>query len=246
MNIYGLVGHPLSHSFSKKYFDKKFADLEITDCRYELFDLDNIEEIESLKFSIGGLKGLNITIPYKEEIIPYLDKLDISARQVGAVNVLKKTNGEWVGYNSDYYGFKQSLEKWLPSTDIKALVLGTGGASKAILAVLRQLKITHKLISRSEGKSDLTYDRLQADSKLLRDYKLIINTTPVGMYPNIEVSPDLDYSQLTPEHFLYDLVYNPDETAFMTQGKVQGCQTKNGLEMLQLQAEKSWEIWNSN
>jgi len=245
MKVFGLIGHPLTHSFSQKYFKEKFEDLGIADCRYELYDLDNIEEFDTLKSSVEGLKGLNVTIPYKEEIIPYLDRLDVSAEQVGAVNVLKNINGKWVGYNSDYYGFKQSLEEWLTNTDIKALVLGTGGASKAILAALRQLKIAYKLVSRSEDKSDFTYKRLHADSNLIRAYKLIINTTPVGMYPNIDASPDLDYSQLTPEHFLYDLVYNPEETVFMIRGKKQGSQIKNGLEMLELQAEKSWEIWNT-
>jgi shikimate dehydrogenase len=246
MKTYGLIGHPLSHSFSQKYFTEKFLDLGIRDCQYELFDLNSIEEFESLISSNKGLAGLNVTIPYKEAIMPFLDGLDVSATQVGAVNVLKNVNGAWVGYNSDYYGFKQSLQKWLPNTAIKALVLGTGGASKAILAVLRQLNIPHKLVSRSERKSELTYERLHAAPELMSAYRLIINTTPVGMYPNAEASPDLDYSQLTGQHFLYDLVYNPEETAFMMQGEKRGSQTKNGLEMLELQAEKSWEIWNTN
>ena len=245
MKIYGLVGHPLSHSFSQKYFSNKFEALGIKECRYELFDLKNIEEVRELKSSTADLVGFNVTIPYKEAIIPYLDRLDESAANVGAVNVVKRENeNSWVGYNSDYYGFMTSLKNWLPNRNIKSLVLGTGGAAKAVIAVLKQLNIEYKLISRSENKTNFTYQSLNGQH-LIKDHLLIINTTPLGMHPNINICPDIDYMRLTTQHFLYDLVYNPEETLFLNKGKQQGSQIKNGLEMLTLQAEKSWKIWNT-
>ncbi len=246
MKVYGLVGHPLSHSFSQKYFNDKFEKLAIKDSRYDLFDLQSIEEVEDLKSSQPDLVGFNVTIPYKEAIIPHLDDLDESAEIVGAVNVVKRMDdNQWKGYNSDYFGFEKSLEDWLPQQGIKSLVLGTGGASKAVVAVLKHLNIEYKTVSRNEGKADYTYISLKADHQMVKQYKLIINTTPLGMHPNIDISPDIDYSSLSPQHYLYDLVYNPKQTLFMSKGKEQGSQTKNGLEMLELQAEKSWEIWNA-
>ncbi len=246
MKVYGLVGHPLSHSFSQKYFNDKFEKLGVKDSRYDLFDLQSIEEVEDLKSSQQDLLGFNVTIPYKEAIIPYLDDLDESAQIVGAVNVVKRmSDNQWKGYNSDYYGFKKSLESWLPQQEVKSLILGTGGASKAILAVLKALNIEYKTVSRSENKADYTYMSLKADHNIVKQHQLIINTTPLGMYPDIDASPDIDYSSLSSQHYLYDLVYNPKETLFMSRGKEQGSQIKNGLEMLELQAEKSWEIWNT-
>lgn len=247
MKIYGLVGHPLSHSFSQKYFRDKFERLGLKDCDYKLFDLESIAEISALIAFKSDLEGFNVTIPYKETIIPYLSHLDKSAELVGAVNVVKRVNKDnWVGYNSDYYGFKESLEKWLPDMKFKALILGTGGASKAIRAVLKQLSIEYKLISRCEDKTDLTYNSLKTNELLIKEHQLIVNTTPLGMHPNVNQFPDIDYNQLTAQHFLYDLVYNPEETMFLKKGKKLGSQVKNGLEMLRLQAEKSWEIWNTS
>lgn len=245
MKVYGLIGHPLSHSFSKRYFSDKFENLGISNCGYELFDLKNIEEVNKLKSNIE-LHGFNVTTPYKEDVIPHMDDLDESAKMVGAVNVVRRVNGnQWVGYNSDYYGFKVSLEKWMPIQMVKALVLGTGGASKAVIAALKNLDIEYGVVSRSAKNADFTYEKLRENKSIIPEYKLIINTTPLGMHPNIRSSPDIDYNLLSEQHFLYDLVYNPEETEFLKKGRVKGCKTKNGLEMLELQAEKSWEIWNT-
>ena len=244
MRLYGLIGKKLSHSFSKKYFTNKFREEQLDYCRYELFELQNINEVNKL-LENEDLRGFNITIPYKQEILPYLDKLDDSAKSVGAVNVVKIIDSGLVGYNSDYYGFKDSLEKWLPDdSTFKALVLGTGGASKAVIAALEKLNISFRLVSRQPGnKSVISYEEISPS--VLRDYRLIINTTPLGMSPNTDSCPELDYGQLGESHYLYDLVYNPEITLFLQKGMDRKAKTKNGLEMLHLQAEKSWEIWNS-
>ena len=245
-NQYGLIGYPLSHSFSKKYFADKFALEGISDSHYELFEIKNIEDVKGV-FAIKNLKGFNVTIPYKNDIIPFLDQLDYSAQKVGAVNVVKiKSTGEKIGYNSDYYGFKRSLETWLTGlTTTKALVLGIGGAAKAVMVVLEDLGIEYLRISRDDTKGDLNYEGLHQNTKIMESHKLIVNTTPLGMSPNIDKSPDLPYDHVGPEHYLYDLIYNPAETKFLHEGKIRSSNTKNGLEMLELQAEKSWEIWIS-
>ncbi len=242
---YGLIGYPLGHSFSKKYFSEKFEKEKITDSSYELFEIDSIDKVMDV-FEIKNLKGFNITIPYKKDIIPFLNELDESARKVGAVNVVRITeDGIKQGYNSDYFGFRSSLEKWVPELfKQKALVLGTGGAAKAVFATLRDLNIPFLTVSRSSKKGDLSYEQIRNDKNILDDHTLIINTTPLGMSPHIDECPDLPYSKITDRHYLYDLVYNPEETLFMKKGKEAGAQSKNGLEMLILQAEKSWEIWN--
>jgi len=245
MISYGLIGYPLSHSFSKKYFEDKFRKEAIQDKVYQQFELPQIEDVAEL-MSNDELQGFNVTSPYKEDILSYVQSLDSSASKVGAVNVVKREQGDfWKGYNSDFYGFKSSLENWLPNTSFKALVLGTGGASKAILAVLKELGISCQIVSRSEREGIITYDQLKS-SDLLVHHQLIINTTPLGTYPNTNNAPDLEYGSLTSAHYLYDLVYNPSETKFMKLGKSQGSQVKNGLEMLELQAEKSWEIWTGD
>ena len=243
---FGLIGYPLGHSFSKKYFASKFQKESITDARYDLFEIEKIELVEKV-FKTPGLGGFNVTIPYKEAIKSYLHDFDISAIKVGAVNVVKITReGTRIGFNSDYYGFRQSLLDWLgDANDLKALVLGTGGAAKAVVAVLKGLEMGFKIISRDPDKGSLTYEQLKNSPEILNDYRLIINTTPLGMSPNLHACPDLPYQYLGPGHFLYDLIYNPPETLFLKQGKDRACQIKNGLEMLELQAEKSWEIWNS-
>ena len=241
---FGLIGYPLSHSFSKKYFTEKFAREGITDAHYELFEIKTIAEFPALTQSQKLLVGLNVTIPYKQQVMPYLDHLDEVAEKIGAVNTIKfGKNGEKSGHNSDYYGFRGSLEKWLNGTNIKdALVLGTGGASKAVFIVLQDMNIAPQLVSRTGSAKALSYNDLR--QKSLSDYLLIINTTPLGMTPKPESFPDIDYRQLTSDHYCYDLVYNPEETTFMKKAAAQGAKTKNGLEMLHLQAEKSWEIWN--
>jgi shikimate dehydrogenase len=247
MNRYGLIGYPLTHSFSQRYFTEKFAREAIADCRYDLFDLPDVAGLADL-LKTPGLRGLNVTIPHKQAVFPYLTHLDDSARRVGAVNVIRvESDGSIAGYNSDYYGFKQSLTEWFSAigfsfSGIKAVVLGTGGASKAVTVALDDLQIPFWLVSRT--KSDLTvgYDDLP---ELIADYHLIINTTPVGTYPNVAESPALPYPLLTARHALYDLVYNPAETEFMRQGRERGAAVQNGYRMLVLQAERAWEIWQS-
>lgn len=244
MKTYGLIGFPLEHSFSGKYFAEKFEQEGIQDCEYRLFPIENIKEFEQLKKQ--GIAGLNVTIPYKEQIIPYLDEIDEHAKAIGAVNVIQFKDGKTKGFNSDYYGFKDSLLNLLPKPfNSKALILGTGGASKAIKQVLIDLAIPFQLVSRKEG-FDFTYEELNAKPKILQEYHLIINTTPLGTYPKVEEKPDLPYKILSQNHCLYDLVYNPSETAFMRAGATQDAKTINGLEMLIGQAEKSWEIWNDS
>lgn len=246
MKNFGLIGKTLKHSFSKKYFTEKFAKENIPDVAYELYELENIGKIADV-FAVPHLVGFNITIPYKEEIKPFLDELDESAKKVGAVNVVKiQKNGKKTGYNSDYYGFKASLQQWANLSLVKkALILGTGGASKAIIAALKNLGILTKVVSRSPNKSDLTYADLKQNPELMQSHSLIINCTPLGTFPDVDSKPDLEYDLLTKSHYLYDLVYNPETTAFMQEGIKRGAKVKNGHEMLILQAEKSWEIWNS-
>jgi shikimate dehydrogenase len=242
MKTYGLIGYPLEHSFSGKYFTEKFEKENIQDCTYHLFPIETIQDFEQLKKQ--DIAGLNVTIPYKEQIIPYLDELDEHAKAIGAVNVIQFKNGATKGYNSDYFGFKNSLVNFLPQ-DFKsnALILGTGGASKAIKKVLTDLSVPFQVVSRKEG-FDFTYNELKAKLEILQDSLLIINTTPLGTYPKVEEKPDLLYEAIGKNHFLYDVVYNPSETAFMKAGKRQDAKTINGLDMLIGQAEKSWDIWN--
>ena len=261
--LYGLIGYPLSHSFSKRYFSEKFAKANITDSFYGLFPIQKIEELPALIKKHPNLRGLNVTIPYKEAVFPYLDFIDEEAQTVGAVNTIKIQDGKLAGYNTDVYGFEVSLKKMLqkqvnpptpnPQPPIanspilpnpNSLILGTGGAAKAIVYVLEKLNIPYLKVSRSADKGDLTYQ--QIDQKLLSKYHLIINTTPLGMSPKIDTFPPISYSSLGKDHFLYDLVYNPEITSFLEKGKAQGASIQNGLEMLYLQAEKSWKIWNES
>lgn len=243
---YGLIGYPLSHSFSGKYFADKFQKENIQNCRYDLFEIDGIEKVDDV-FDKENLQGFNVTIPYKHDIKAYMDNFDHSAKKVGAVNVVKiNSDGSRTGYNSDYYGFRTSVEKWIPKNfHSGALVLGIGGAAKAVMAVLDDLSIPYLKISRDLTKGDRDYDGIRSDAKIFAEHKLIINTTPLGMSPKIDSMPAIDYSQLDDSCFLYDLIYNPAETKFMSEGKKHGAHVKNGLEMLELQAEKSWEIWNA-
>ncbi|RLD24346.1 MAG: shikimate dehydrogenase [Bacteroidetes bacterium] len=245
-NLYGLIGFPLSHSFSKKYFTEKFLNEGLTEHRYELFEINDINEIVGLINNHPQLVGLNVTIPHKETIIPYLDHLDKSAKIVGAVNVIKIRDNLLTGYNSDFFGFESSLLKFIGSSieNYSAIVLGTGGAAKAVIAVLMANKIPYRLISRSKGNDVLTYDELN-NTSIIADSNLIINTTPLGMAPKIDSCPDIDYNQLSNKHFVFDLIYNPAETKFLEKARAKKTKVKNGLEMLELQAEKSWEIWTS-
>ncbi len=239
----GLIGKTLSHSFSKAYFEQKFSALDIRDYSYELFELDRIEELLPLIETHPQLVGLNVTIPYKQEVIPFLQEISPEAETIGAVNVIKIQEGKLAGFNSDYFGFKTSLLNWLPNGWLgESLILGTGGASLAVMAVLDDCSIPFQRVSRSRGPELVTYEDVSS-LDLLSTHKLIINTTPLGMQPNVESAPDLTYNKLSKDHFLYDLVYNPESTRFMQLGESQGASVKNGLEMLELQAEKSWEIW---
>jgi shikimate dehydrogenase len=238
---FGLIGYPLSHSFSKEYFTDKFHSLGLEGFSYDNFPLANIEEVASLLQQ--DFLGFNVTIPYKEQIIPYLEALDSAAQTIGAVNTLVKTgHHSWKGFNTDAIGFKESLVNWLGSHSFpdRALVLGTGGASKAIAFVLHQLGIEVSLVS-SHFKGKFTYSELSPE--IIDDHKLIINTTPLGMFPRLDQCPEIPYAAVTPDHWLYDLIYNPVNTLFLTRGEQAGARIKNGLEMLRLQADHAWAIW---
>jgi len=237
----GLIGYPLSHSFSKKHFTEKFKKEKLIDFAYELFPLENINLLPQLLEKYPNLLGFNITIPYKEQVLKYLDDVDEDALAIGAVNTVKIKDGKLTGYNTDVYGFEQSLQPLLSAHHKNALILGTGGASKAVVFVCKKLKINYTFVSRTPSQNQLNYSDLS--QLVIQNNSIIVNTTPVGTYPNIENSPNIPYHYLTDKHFLYDLVYNPAESEFLKQGKARGAITKNGLEMLFLQAEKAWKLW---
>ena len=250
---FGLIGKNISYSFSKKYFTDKFTLGILADCSYENFDIQNIAEFKSVIANNPDLKGLNVTIPYKEEIIPYLDKLSKKAAQIGAVNVIRFTKkgtraeGErnevkLKGYNSDYFGFMKSLQPLLQEHHKKALILGTGGAAKAIAFALEQLGITYTYVSREVKEGRIDYHRINATT--FDNYHIIINCTPLGTSPNTNAFPPIPYDFFTEKHIAYDLIYNPEETEFLKKAKKNGAVIKNGHEMLVLQAEKAWKIWN--
>ncbi|MHA7099908.1 shikimate dehydrogenase family protein [Roseivirga pacifica] len=247
MRTFGLIGYPLSHSFSKKYFTEKFEKEGIENTVYELFPLETIDAFPELIKSTPNLVGLNVTIPYKQAVMPFLDELDPKAEAIGAVNTIKLENGKLKGYNTDYIGFKESLIKFVGPNPMpqQALILGTGGASKAVQVTLEDLGISYQFVSRKSADNQLTYDEITSSPHHLATSSLIVNTTPLGMSPNIEGLPDLPYEQLTPNHFLYDLVYNPLITTFMKKGIDANCWVKNGLEMLHGQAEAAWKVWNA-
>lgn len=259
MKKFGLIGFPLQQSFSQAYFTEKFAALGLKDHEYKLYPLEALGDFSELLQNEPDLLGLNVTIPYKIGIMFYLDEISAEAKGVDAVNCIKFTpkdplsgyfEGELslekmhlTGYNTDVYGFEESLKPLLRKTHSKALVLGNGGAARAVIYVLKKLQIEFSIVSRKASHLHLSYTDLDADT--IQDHKLIINTTPVGTFPNVDEYLDLPYEAIGKDHLLYDLVYNPEETAFLKKGRQQGAVTKNGLEMLHLQAEKSWEIWNS-
>lgn len=236
MRLFGLIGHPLGHSFSKAYFTDKF-EKEHLDCRYQNFDLQDISMLPKLLEEYSDLCGFNVTVPYKEAIIPLLDELDPIAAEVGAVNTVKVLpNGKLKGFNTDVVGLEQ-----YPILQF-ALILGTGGASKAVQYVLRKHNVKYHLVSRDAMRGDYTYGLLMAD--VIRDHRLIVNTTPVGMFPQVDEAPAIPYEALSPNHILIDLIYNPEETLFLRKGRECGAVTFNGLRMLHGQAEASWKIWN--
>ena len=239
---FGLIGKNIDYSFSKGYFNNKF-ELSGLPHYYDNFDIPTIEAFPEIIKEHPELRGLNVTIPYKEAVIPYLDKLHKCAQKIGAVNTIKITKkGKLVGYNTDYYGFKKSLEPLLKPQHEQALILGTGGASKAIQHALKKLGIIAHFVSRNQSqKAKYTYDTLTAF--VIDKHEIIINCTPLGTHPNISACPNIPYHAITPQHLCYDLIYNPEVTSFLKQAKKQGAEIQNGLKMLELQAEKAWEIW---
>jgi shikimate dehydrogenase len=244
--LYGLIGQTVSHSFSKTYFDEKFFRDGLRDHHYELFPLKDIKEIETLFKETKGLMGLNVTIPYKEVVMKHLDEVYPVAKFIGAVNVIKISNGKKIGFNTDSDAFYETLNHWLPKgKTYQAIILGTGGSSKAVQKALKKKNMDFKLVSREKKKGDYSYDDLKKNPKILTDTKLLINTTPLGMHPNNDAYPPIEFSQITKEHYVYDLIYNPARTVFLQKAEMHGATIKNGLEMLHVQAEKSWEIWNS-
>lgn len=243
MRTFGLIGKKLDHSFSPSYFAQKFEKESIINSQYLAFPLKEIEGFPTLVQQQTNLVGLNVTIPYKTTIIPFLDSLDSAATQIGAVNTIKFINGHLKGFNTDVYGFEQSLLPLLKPYHQQALVLGTGGAAKAVVYVLNQLKIPFQYVSRSPSSSQLSYT--QINSQLLKEHLIIINTTPLGMHPNTAQAAAIPYAALGDKHLVYDLVYNPLKTMFLAKAEAQGAIIKNGLDMLHLQAEKAWEIWNN-
>jgi len=240
---FGLVGKNISYSFSKGYFTQKFKELGLNHHSYENYDLAAIEDFQDLIEQNKNLKGLNVTIPYKELVIPYLDKLNPKAEKIGAVNTIKFTKKGLKGFNTDIYGFKKSIQPFLKKRHKKALILGTGGASKAVAFVFDEMGIKFKYVSRNPRKRQLSYTDLREE--ILRNYTVMVNCTPQGTYPNIEDKPDIPYQFITKKHLLFDLIYNPEKTSFLMEGEKRGASISNGLRMLELQAEKAWEIWNS-
>ena len=254
MKKFGLIGYPLLKSFSKPWFNNKFIN-EGIDAIYEIYPLQSIDEFSELLKNIPEIEGLNVTIPYKKSIIPFLDSLDAEAEAIGAVNVIKfiksaSGNSRLKGYNSDLFGFRESIRPFIEKirkennyeTKLKALILGTGGASKAVYFGLKQLDVKPLYVSRTSGNDIITYDQLMSEH--YSEYRIIVNTTPLGMSPDIKSCPQIDYSLINSKHLLFDAVYNPDKTLFLQKGEEMGATIKNGLEMLFLQAEAAWKIWN--
>lgn len=247
MRVFGLIGYPLKHSFSQRFFTEKFAAEDI-DARYLNFEIDDISVLPQIVKDNADLCGLNVTIPYKEKVIQYLNGLDVEAEKIGAVNVIKiERDGSDIkltGYNSDFIGFRKPLEQLInPGVHHKALILGTGGASKAVYHGLKSLGIEPRFVSRTPKSGSYTYNDLDKD--IIEGFKVIVNASPVGTFPNVDEAPDIPYRYITDQHLLYDLVYNPAETKFLRQGREHGASIKNGADMLEIQAIEAWRIWNS-
>lgn len=245
MKLYGLIGYPLGHSFSKQYFAEKFAREGISDCFYDAFPISAIDQFPSLIKDHPNLKGLNVTIPYKEQVLQFVTHLTPEVKAIGAANCIKIEGEQLTAFNTDVVGFERSFCKLLKPHHTKALVLGTGGSSKAVQYVLQKLGIQFLLVTRSEntGAGFINYDMI--DEQTMQSYPVIVNCSPSGMSPNDHTCPNLPYQFISPQHFLYDLVYKPAKTLFLQKGEERGAQIQNGYEMLILQAEASWEIWNN-
>ena len=243
MKKFGLIGFPLGHSFSKNFFKEKFIRERYSEITYENFEINSLGKLSDILTNNPDLRGFNVTIPYKEKIISFLDDIDTTAKKIGSVNTVKISDGKLIGYNTDYLGFRESIISWLPNTNISALVLGSGGSSKAIKYVLDDLEISYKVISRDSRDMKISYKELK-NLSMVSTSKLIINTTPLGMSPNIDGFPDIDYNLINNKHFVFDLVYNPNKTKFLSLCEERGANIKNGYEMLVGQAEEAWKIWN--
>lgn len=244
MRLFGLIGYPLSHSFSKKYFTEKFEREGLSDCRYEQFSIANIDELKNVLEQHPDLCGLNVTIPYKEQVISYLDSRNEIVKKIKACNCIRIDQGKLKGYNTDVIGFEQSLKKNLRPHHTHALILGTGGAAKAVEYVLDKEGIKYKYVSRKPSAKSFSYEQLTPD--LIGMYQLIINTTPLGMYPAVTEAPPIPYTSLTSSHYLFDLIYNPEKTLFLRKGEESGATISNGYEMLVTQADESWKIWSDS
>lgn len=242
MRTFGLIGYPLGHSFSKKYFSDKFEREGITGNVYESFPIEQIGQLEELLISNPDLAGLNVTIPYKEQVIQYLDSMSPVVEEIGACNCIHIQDGRLIGHNTDVIGFSKSLLPKLKSHHNKALILGTGGSSKAVAYTLKELRIPFLQVSRTPIEGMIGYEEI--DQSMLEAHTVIINTTPVGMYPNIDKAPAIPYEFIGADHYLFDLVYNPERTRFLQEGASRGATVENGSGMLVIQAEASWEIWN--
>lgn len=243
--IFGLVGRNIAYSFSRKHFSKKFEELQLADHSYQNFDLQSIDEFPKIFEQYKGkLVGMNVTIPYKEVVGTFLNAIDADAKEIGAINTIKvDATGKTTGYNTDVIGFANSIKPLLQSHHTKALILGTGGASKAVAYAFKKMNIDYKFVSRTP-KNEETIAYEDVDKALLSEYTVLVNCSPLGTSPDTHLAPNIPYEHLNASHLLYDLIYNPAETTFLSRGKAQGASIKNGLEMLVLQAEKSWEIWN--
>jgi shikimate dehydrogenase len=243
---FGLIGETVSHSFSKAYFDEKFFRDGLRDYHYDLYPLRSVDELKKLLDENPELCGLNVTIPYKEKVLEFLNDIDPAAKRIGAVNVIKIKNGKLKGYNTDSDAFLETLTKWFPNPEgSKALVLGTGGSSKAVQEALKKIKIDYKTVSRNTATGDYTYEILGQNPEIISGSNLIINTTPLGMSPNTNTNPPINFELLTADHYVYDLIYNPARTLFLQKAEIHGAHSRNGLEMLHIQAEKAWSIWNN-
>ncbi|MFI5141172.1 MAG: shikimate dehydrogenase family protein [Bacteroidia bacterium] len=246
MKQLGLIGYPLSHSFSKKYFDEKFQKLNLSEYSFSVFSMEDVNQFPALLSEHKNLIGLSVTIPHKEIVIPFLDEIDEVAKEIGAVNCIKITNGKLKGYNTDTLGFKQSLRPFLDVNHTKALVFGTGGAAKAVAYTLKKLNIDVWFVTRQKNTdlpNSFTYEEL--NEEIVSACKLLVNTTPLGMHPNINECPALPYNAITPQHLVYDLTYNPAETLFLKKAKEQGALISNGYNMLCFQADEAWGIWTT-
>ncbi len=242
MRLFGLLGYPLTHSFSQKYFNEKFQKLGIVNVSYENFSIPTIEELTIILDRKKELEGFNITIPYKKAVLDFLDELSEPVKKIGACNCVKIIDGKLLGFNTDTVGFQKSLQPFLKPQHKKALILGTGGASAAVEYVFQQLDISYQFVSRNASSSAISYQDLNRE--IMESHQLIINTTPLGMYPNLKDFPEIPYEFISDTHHLFDLIYNPTETKFLSIGKQKGATIQNGYEMLILQAEESWRIWN--